>query len=140
MEEDNLIIMPFHPTKIDRFWWRISELLTPVVEIAHGEVTLEGIKRRLENEEELCICVIKDAKIIAVCILGFTEYETGKKVLQMPYCGGEHMDVWLTKGFEIIRQIAKNLDCTHIRGCGRPGWEKALPELKKIRTVYECEV
>jgi hypothetical protein len=138
MDKFNFIVLP--PPECDKVWPFIMELLRPVVDISFGEVTLSGIKTRIEDGTELAVCVFEDKDLVAVCILGISEFETGKRVLQMPYCGGKGMNEWLIPGFEVIRKIAKEHECTHIRGCGRPGWERALPELKKIRTVYECEV
>jgi hypothetical protein len=75
-----------------------------------------------------------------VAILEIEEFDTEKKALSIPFVSGSNMASWLPTVFPELKLLAKELGCTHIRGCGRPGWAKALPELKQIRTVYECEV
>lgn len=123
-------------------WDTIKKFIDPVIEIAHGEVTIDGIQERLCAGEEIALFAMDngDKQIVAVAILGITEFETGKRVLQIPYIGGLAMHCWLDQGMSVLKTIAREQGCTHIRGCGRPGWAKAIPEFKQIRTIYELEV
>jgi hypothetical protein len=123
-------------------WDTIKKFIEPVIEISFGEVTLDGIQERLCVGEEIALFAMNQSTkaIVAVAILGITHFETGKRVLQIPYVGGLEMYKWLENGMSIIKSIAREQGCTHIRGCGRPGWAKAIPEFKQIRTIYECEV
>lgn len=125
---------------IDTFWPHVEDYLKKVVDISHGEVTLDGMYSRLCEGSEVIIVVVREGTIIGCCIIGITEFETGKRVMQMPYCGGIDMKDWINEGFAMVKQIAFDQNCTHIRGCGRTGWDRVLPDLVKIRTVYECEV
>lgn len=125
---------------IDTFWPHVEDYLKKVVDISHGEVTLDGMYSRLCEGSEVIIVVVREGIIIGCCIIGITEFETGKRVMQMPYCGGIDMKDWINEGFAMVKQIAFDQNCTHIRGCGRTGWDRVLPDLVKIRTVYECEV
>lgn len=128
------------PEKVLHNWDAIASFLKPVIDMAYGEVTVDGILERLMNSQEILIGVFRGKELLCACVLGITQFETGKRVLQMPYVGGRDMEHWLHEGFAVIRQIAKETGCSHIRGCGRDGWGRALPELKRIRTIYECEV
>lgn len=134
----NIIVVP--TDQIDFHWPEIARLLQPVIDISFGEVTLDGIHDRLMNGQEILIGVFDGPKLVCACVLGITQFETGKRVLQMPYVGGTGIDDWLADGFGLIRQIAESTGCSHIRGCGREGWGRVLPDLKRIRTIYECEV
>lgn len=125
---------------IDELWPQFKPYLDKVVEVAHGEVLIDEVYKRLQSGEEVIVGVFDGATVVGCCVLGISVFETGKKVLQMPYCGGQNMKDWIAEGFELVKQIAKGQDCTHIRGCGRAGWDRVLPDLVKIRTVYECEV
>lgn len=139
---DRIIIFALPQHLVLDQWDTIKKFIAPVVEIAYGEVTLDGIQERLCTGEEIALFamnyVTKD--IVSVAILGITHFETGKTVLQIPYIGGLEMYKWLDQGMGIIKSIAREQGCTHIRGCGRPGWAKAIPEFKQIRTIYELEV
>lgn len=137
-------IMVIPPEATDHFWSQMAQYLQPVVDISFGEVTLEGMRRRLDEGIALALGIFaegEDLTLVGCAILTINYFEdTKKRVLEIPYLGGEHMNEWIKDGTEVIKNIAKDLNCTHIRGCGRPGWERANPEFKKIRTVYECEV
>lgn len=141
MITDKGIAIEVVPIKmIDEFWPHVENYLKKVVDISHGEVTLDGMYSRLCEGAEVIIVVVREGIIIGCCIIGITEFETGKRVMQMPYCGGMDMKDWINEGFAMVKQIASDQNCTHIRGCGRTGWDRVLPDLVKIRTVYECEV
>jgi hypothetical protein len=134
----NIIVVP--ADQIEFHWPEIAKLLQPVIDVSFGEVTLEGIYNRLMDGQEILIGVFDSTKLVCACVLGITQFETGKRVLQMPYVGGNGMEEWLVDGFDLIRQIAASTGCSHIRGCGREGWGRVLPDLKRIRSIYECEV
>lgn len=129
-----------NPEEIDYRWPEIAKFLEPVVDVSFGEVTLDGIYSRLINMQEILLAVFESEKLTCACVLGITQFETGKRVLQMPYVGGAGIETWLSDGFKVIREIASSTGCTHIRGCGREGWGRVLPDLKRIRSIYECEV
>ena len=135
-----MIVTPIPTEELDEHWPALTHFLADAITFSCGDLTLEGIKQRAYDGDELIVAVFDRDKIVACCTLALIDFETGKKVLQMVVAGGSQMGVWRDEGFNVIRNIAKAYGCTHIRGCGRPGWERALPVLKKIRTVYECEV
>lgn len=141
MDEDSINVRVILPTYLDDFIWsKVQLLLQRVLDRGTNEVTLDGIKSRIMEGSELLLCAFFEDEIIACCILGITNYETGKKVLQMPYVAGDHMDIWLEQGFDIITNIARVEKCSHIRGHGRIGWERAFPKMKRVSITYECEV
>jgi hypothetical protein len=129
------------PELVDDFWPQLEPLVARVLDVAFDDVSMQGIYQRLLSSEELALCAVDDNnQIVGLCIIGVTVFETGKRVLQMPYVAGDNMMDWLMEGFHLVNRIARDMDCTHIRGFGRPGWERVMPQLKKIRTLYECEV
>jgi hypothetical protein len=140
MASDTIRITVIPANYIPRVWPEAEELLTRMLEYAHDEVQLRSVYGRLLTGEEILLCAFKDTKMIAACILGMTIFETGKRVMQIPYVGGDVRELWIDEGFDLVKRIAKDFGCTHIRGCGRPGWGRAFPALKAIRTIYECEV
>jgi hypothetical protein len=141
MDKDSLNVRVVLPDYLeDSIWSQVQLLLKRVLDRGANEASIDGIKARIIDGSELLLCVFYEDKVIACCVLGKTEYETGKKVLQIPYVAGEHMDLWLEEGFDIITNIARVERCTHIRGCGRSGWTKAMKKMQRVSTIYECEV
>ena len=132
-------IVPLRKDTVVAAWPRIADLLRPMIDVAHGELTPEGILRRVLNDELFVYGVANDADaLIAVVLVTITDFpDTGKRILEAPFVGGSRMSEWLPAMLETLKDVARNLGCTHLRGCGRPGWERVHPEFKKIRTVYE---
>jgi hypothetical protein len=141
MDKDSINVRIVLPDYLeDSIWSQVQLLLQRVLDRGTNEVTIDGIKARIMEGSELLLCAFYEDKVIACCVLGITNFETGKKVLQMPYVAGDHMDLWLEEGFDIITNVARVEKCSHIRGCGRIGWSKIMPNMKQITTTYECEV
>lgn len=133
-------IGPIPPDALEFYWEQLEPFISDAISFSAGDITIEGVKKRIADGDELVVAVFEKGKIIACCTLMIIDFESGKKVLQFVVAGGSQLHNWKDEGFDVIRRIASAYNCTHIRGCGRPGWERALPVLKKIRTVYECEV
>jgi hypothetical protein len=129
------------PEQIVEYWLVFKPVIEKIVDETQGEINIDLLHERLALGMELLLCVMdEDTTIQGVCIFNFFEFETGKKVLEMPYVGGFNMENWLIEGFDILKKLAIQHGCTHIRGCGRPGWKKIVPGLTPIRTVYEYDL
>ena len=129
------------PIFIQSHWDTIERLLSLVVAESFDEVSLAGLKDRLLSGREAALGAIDDQeKIACICVLGVSTFETGKRCLEVPYIAGNGRELWLEDGWRIIKDLAISLQCSHIRGSGRDGWQKILPQMKKIRTIYECQV
>lgn len=125
-------------------WPEIEKFLKPVVEIASGETNLECMLWSIETGQNKIIGIFDDDKLICACMLTVIVYPTGKRTLQVPFLGGERIDEWLPQIWAMIKDICKNMGCSHIRVCGRAGWERKMkpiePDFTKIYTTYETEV
>lgn len=137
----------FDTPDVEYYWSIISKLLSPMIEMTSNEVSLETIQKYLFQGQTKIIGVFKDKELIAACVLSITIYDTGKKTLQVPHIGGYEMSLWKHKLWNMIKQIAGNIGVSHIRICGRSGWEKlALSvedqphKFKKLYTTFEYEV
>lgn len=132
-------IVPMHKDTVVVAWPRIAELLQPMIDVAHGELSSTGLLRRVLNDELFVYgCVDDQGLLVAAVMTTITDFpDTGKRILEAPFVGGSRMSEWLPPLLETLKDVARNLGCTHLRGCGRPGWERVHPEFKKIRTVYE---
>lgn len=137
----------FDTPDVEYYWSTISKLLAPMIEMTSDEVSLETIQKYLFQGQTKIIGVFKDKELIAACVLSITIYDTGKKTLQVPHIGGSEMSLWKHKLWDMIKKIAGNIGVSHIRICGRSGWEKlALSvedqphKFKKLYTTFEYEV
>lgn len=135
-------IVPMHKDTVVAAWPRIAELLQPMIDVAHGELSSTGLLRRVLNDELFVYgCVDDQGLLVAAVMTTITDFpDTGKRILEAPFVGGSRMSEWLPPLLETLKDVARNLGCTHLRGCGRPGWERVHPEFRKIRTVYEVTI
>lgn len=130
------------PSLVTRNYETFHPFLQKAAKVSSEECTAEHLLQDLITQKCDLLCALSDIKDrpLGICILQVVTFPSGKKVLEMPYISGDNMEDWLIEGFEVIKQIAKESGCKYVRGAGRPGWSKVVPDLKVIRHVYECEI
>jgi hypothetical protein len=128
---------------IDIIWDKVEPVLDRVVKVSNRELTLDGIKGRCINGKNLLVTVCAGKEIIAVVVLDVVEFESGLRALYIPVVGGENMNEWLADSFEVAKAIAKDFNCTEVRGLSvRKGWMRVLTKMnwQVITTVISCPV
>jgi hypothetical protein len=138
-----LVIAAVPASMIDLVWEQVTPLIQKVIDKAPDDVTLEATRENLINANTLLVTVSRGAKIVAVNILNVQVLDSGKRVLTIPVIGGEEMREWMDRFMEIAEQIAKDFDCTAIRGfAAREGWARVLEPYgyKKLHTVLQYEI
>jgi len=119
----NLAAIPANMVSL--IWDKIEPTLQRVVSVSNRELTLEGIKKRCINGSNLIVTVCLENEIVAVTVLDVVEFESGLRAMYIPVVGGEYMNEWLEDAFVIAKAIAKDLNCTEVRGLAvRKGWMK----------------
>jgi hypothetical protein len=125
------------PTLIMAFWDRLVPHLQKVVDVSHGEITLETTMYRALRGETNIVVISQGFEILAVTTAEIRIFDSGNKAMYIPIVGGECMDLWLDKGIDIMRQLARSLGCNEIRGfAARKGWMKIL-EPKGWKVIHE---
>ena len=123
----NYIIAPVPVTLVTLLWPQMSGHLQRVVDVANGEISLSSIKESLLSGKSMIMAVCKDEEIIAVVTAEKRIFESGKSALFLPIVGGDELDGWMPQVLELAKLIAKDLDCSVIRGLGaRSGWIRKL--------------
>lgn len=143
MDSDNLVIAAIPQTMIDLIWDRVAPQLERPIALSHGEVTLESIKRRLITGDVLLITVSRGTEIIAVNTVEVRESESGLRALYIPLIGGSEMEDWMDRFLDIVKAIAKDFNCTELRGiAARKGWMRKLKPLgwSEVSTIIKCDV
>lgn len=113
---------------LDYVWKDVKDLLQSAISKSHGEITLESVKRRLEEDSAMLVCLLVEGTINSLVVLQIENYDSGKKSLIVALAAGKfgffdgHYDEYLTN-------LAKNLGCDQIRALGcRLGWERKLKQ------------
>ena len=141
---DNKYVMAALPiTMIEIMWPKIEPFIQSVADIANGEITCDGVKRRALSGETLIVVICKGPDVIAANVLDIMEFDSGLRALYIPIVGGSEMDEWLDQFFLVAKAIAKDFNCTELRGLAtRKGWLRRLKDMGwvEITSVIKCDV
>ena len=129
MGANDMIAQILNPAMIDQAWPSVAPFLQDAVDASAGEMSLESIKRRIEDETTIAICMTEEDGLYAVGILEKVTFPSSKSVLGISCLGGVELDRWVNELDKAVTNIAREQDCTEVRIIGRPGWLKALKEL-----------
>ena len=128
---------------VNMLWDKIEPILDRVVRASNRELTTDGIKGRCISGHNLIVTVCLESEIIAVTVLDVVQFESGLRAMYIPVVGGEYMDEWLEESFEVAKALAKDLNCSEVRGlAARKGWMRRLKNMnwEEIVTVIRCPV
>ena len=143
LDTDNIVIAAVPQTMIELIWDRVVPQLEKPIALAHGEVTIESIKERLLEGDVLLITVSRGTEIIAVNTVEVRISESGLRSLFIPLIGGTEMDEWMDRFLRIVKALAKDYNCTELRGlAARKGWMRKLEPLgwSEVSTIIKCDV
>lgn len=141
MNNYNIVALP--PTLVEVLWDKIVPHLKKAIEISNGELTEEGIKRVLLSGNNMALLICRNENIAAVHTLEVRELSEGLRVLHINAIGGEEMGAWFEQYVLVMRAIAKDLNCTEVRGCAvRNGWLRYLKGLgfEKISSTVRLKL
>lgn len=129
------------PYFVDAIWSQVEPILKRVVTVSNGELTCEGIYRRARLGETRLVIIMKGFEIVAVNVMDIVEFDSGLRAMYIPITGGDYIDEWLLDSLEVAKAIARDYNCTQLRGLAtRPGWLKKLPGWEKITDIIKYEV
>jgi hypothetical protein len=143
LDTDSVIIAAVPASMIPLVWDRVVPQLEKPIALSHGEVTLDSIKARIMSGDVLLITVSRGIEIIAVNTVEVRESESGLRALYIPLIGGSEMEEWMDRFLKIVKAIAKDFNCTELRGiAARKGWMRKLKPLgwSEVSTIIKCDV
>jgi hypothetical protein len=134
MNEYKLSVLPIN--MIEYMWPVLSPYLQRVVDLAPAEFNLDTMKQFTLNGGATICLITQSAELRIVLTLEVRTFQTGTKVLYVPLISGDHMEECFDYVFEQIKNAAKELGCSEIRGlAARPGWLRRLPDWDQAYTV-----
>lgn len=143
VKDDSLVIAAVPITMLPLIWDRVVPLIDKPIALSHGEVTIDSIKARLYAGEALLLTVSRGSEIIAVNTVEIRTAESGLRTLYIPLIGGHEMESWMYRFLEVAKAIAKDFNCTELRGiAARKGWMRKLAPLgwSEVATIIKCDV
>jgi hypothetical protein len=139
--EYNLAAVPANLVAI--IWPTLEPILDRVIAVSNRELTSAGIKRRAISGETLIVAVCRNDVVVAVNVLDVVQFDSGLRAMYIPITGGDFMDEWLEDSLVVAKAIAKDLNCTELRGlASRNGWLRRLKKegWESITTIIKCDV
>jgi len=132
---NDLTITSVPTTLIDYIWDEVEEMLERVIKKAPDDLVSEVIKERLKAGENMLMIIYRDTELVAALVLDVRTLDSGVRYLSIPVIAGSEMDEWAEDFLDIARAIAKDYNCTELRGmAARPGWLRYL----KSKGWEEC--
>lgn len=121
------IIAAIPITLVEVLWDDVVPHLERVVDVSHGEITCDSVKKSILSGKVLLIAICKGNQIIAVNTIEVRTFDSGVKALFIPVTGGDELEGWMDQFLDVAEQIGKEQGCSEIRGiAARKGWLRKL--------------
>lgn len=142
-EVGKYIIAAVPATMIELVWDKVEPHLQRVVDRAHNEITMDSVKARLVSGNALLVTISQDDEIVAINTMEVRVMESGLRTMYIPITGGGDLDTWMDEFLEIAKAIARDYNCTELRGLAvRRGWLKKLEQhgWENVEMIIRCPV
>lgn len=129
-------------TDVRDYW----NLLVPLIEKPlkkmnmDGMYTTDNVLTKIEARDWQCWVSIQDSQIESVFITKIDAYPAGLRELVVYLVGGTNLKHWLKEAWSIFRAYGKANGCSKIRGMGREGWTRVIPDELEIQTTFVAEL
>lgn len=122
-------------------WHRIAELLLPVMKRDEVDNTLEDVRQfLLSGNMQAWLIDWETVFITQIQPFGADSKNPTKRVCAIIFCAGRDLERWLPYAKTHFKEWAKSMNCSKLRISGRGGWEKVLPDFKRISITVECDI
>lgn len=122
-------------------WHRIAELLLPVMKRDEVDNTLEDVRQfLLSGNMQAWLIDWETVFITQIQPFGADSKNPTKRVCAIIFCAGKDLERWLPYAKTHFKEWAKTMNCSKLRISGRDGWEKVLPDFKRISITVECDI
>jgi len=121
----------------------IWPLLAPAVMLSNGESTEASLKQRVKLKDVAVVLAMFAGEPKLAFTLEVVEYDSGLRALFLPFISGDGIAELLADCFEELKQIARQSDCTEIRGMSvRHGWMRILKPMgwEPVHEIIKCNV
>ena len=112
---------------VDIIWEEVTPHIQRVVDVAHGELTMEGIHKSLMDGNSLLVTISKGSEIVAVNTFEIRVLSSGVRTIYISVTGGSELFKWKDDVVALAVKIAKKFKCTELRVVAvRDGWTDIL--------------
>lgn len=128
--------------QIEAYWDQLERLVEkPLIRLNDKCYTADQIIQKCITYEWQCWAAFSDKEIECVFITFISPFPTGHKVFSIPYVGGNNIEHWLCEAWTLFKEFAKANQCNEIKGGGRQGWLKVIPEQNiRKKLIFSVEI
>jgi len=109
--------------ELARRWHEIEPLLLKATNITDCYTPVDVLRMSMAGRCGIWLCEHK-GELLSVIATEIREYPR-RRVLEMMFCGGSGMRLWLDAAIKVFDEHARQAGCSHILCAGRPGWSRA---------------
>jgi hypothetical protein len=106
-----------------RRWNEVEPLLYKATHITDCYLPIDVLRLSMLGRCGIWL-IERNGKLLAVIATEIREYPR-RRVLEMMFCGGREMRVWIDVAIKTFDEHARAAGCSHILCAGRPGWARA---------------
>ena len=106
-----------------RRWADIEKLIERATRITACYEPIDVLRMSMAGRCGIWLCE-HEGKLLAAIATEIREYPR-RRVLEMMFCGGTGMRLWLEAAIAAFDDHARQAGCSHILCAGRPGWARA---------------
>lgn len=131
------------PEMVDTFWPEALPLLAKAFKYSSAKVDADDVRHDISVGNQTLWIVFEDTpqNIIGAFTIRVKAYPAAS-ALCGEHLGGERLDEWADKLFEIMEEYARDLGINNLELIGRRGWEKILKPKgwKSSLVIFEKEI
>ena len=128
------------PNDVDKLWLSLEKLIYKAIHNRRftETETMESVKSDLiNNNMQLWYCTDgSNDGIILTTISVFPK----TKILEVNYAAGSDIENFCLEAYERMIQFGKENGCKQLRGFGRRGWIKLIPDKPKIHLLWDVDI
>lgn len=138
-------VLRIHPKRLASIWTTCFPLLMKSMP-ANSQLTVADIIAGLADQSmQFWIIARREESVIDAVFLTSIERDKGEWVLSLFNLGGTGAREWVGEVHRMMHQYARLEDCKRVRMCGRPAWQRILPNYPVVgerlgHLIYERRV
>jgi len=126
---------------INAIWPTIEHLVQKPLTKTKSDIyyDTDDIKNYIKSRDMQLWVAIDNNKIIAIFVTQVLIFPK-RKVFDIFLVGGSGMNKWITTAWRTFKAYATEQHCDGIRGFGREGWTKVLPDKITINVNWDIDL
>ena len=128
--------------EVRNYWGYLAPLISKPLKRMHMEnmYSLDDVMEKLESRNWQCWVSLEGKKIECVFITKIDVYPAGLREVVVYLVGGTNLKHWLKEAWSLFREYGIANSCSKIRGMGREGWTRVIPDKIEIQTTFVAEL